>query len=585
MHAPSRSSWIFGPVLALLTVAPDASAWVESSVRSDVVVLEIEKDGSAVVRHEILMRVRGGPFQGFDLDGVDSDAEPLPDATVVEAASGVAGGTPLPVLAEKRDGGALRLEVDQAKGLRRGDYLFRVAYRSRFLERNLVELRGSSAEIHWVGPRFPDGIDSAKVVFRLPSAPRAPEVPETAAERGELGLEELGGVFLSSLHRNADKDELEVVRPHVAKGEPVVWKARADAKAFTAFSPPEDPVRVTPETNSPTVGSPRDRLILGGSLVGVALAYSLLVLAKWRSLVKACANTSASPRALLRLNPALRAALSGATLAGAITSAIALDEARLGGLLLLASMALASHLTPEIKATPRGPGKWLPLADAEAFTGSTPKVPGRWLDATSFPGFLVFLAILAGFAWGTLTLLPIRPYWALLLALGSASTIPLFLTGRASELPLNPVRAPQRLLRKLSRELRKSKGLKVVAWARMPDGSPTPDELRLLVLPRPSRVGLTAIEVGAEYHHEGGGTMTLPCLLVRVVEGSPAQAALEGRVRWTRGKKPEERVAVLRPKLPTYSLLLGLLQRLIVTLTDNDELREKPRVARRARAA
>src|SRR5687767_3133067 len=85
-------------LLCALLVAPRAAAWTEATIQSDVVTLDVERDGSAVVSHELLMRVRGGPLTSFELDGVCADAEPLNDGQVFAAASGARGSTPTPLL-------------------------------------------------------------------------------------------------------------------------------------------------------------------------------------------------------------------------------------------------------------------------------------------------------------------------------------------------------------------------------------------------------------------------------------------------------------------------------------------------------
>jgi hypothetical protein len=108
----------------------------------------------------------------------------------------------------------------------------------------------------------------------------------------------------------------------------------------------------------------------------------------------------------------------------------------------------------------------------------------------------------------------------------------------------------------------------VVALLRFPVGAERPDELRLLVMPRPAVPGLVAIEVGVEYQLGGGGPVALPVLLVRALEDSPAHQRLERIAQWTRGRRAEERVAVLRPKLPTLALTVSLAQRLTTMLTD-----------------
>ena len=93
------------------------------------------------------------------------------------------------------------------------------------------------------------------------------------------------------------------------------------------------------------------------------------------------------------------------------------------------------------------------------------------------------------------------------------------------------------------------------ASARVPGrrASGVPDELRLLVQPRGALAGLMAVEVGTDHALGLGGIVAEPYVLLRVREGSPCSDALPRQLAFQRGRKPDERVAVLRPKLPTVS--------------------------------
>ncbi len=60
-----------------------AQAWIESEVRSHVATVDVDRAGKALVTEDLTLAVRGGPLSGFELSGVDLDAEPLPDASGV----------------------------------------------------------------------------------------------------------------------------------------------------------------------------------------------------------------------------------------------------------------------------------------------------------------------------------------------------------------------------------------------------------------------------------------------------------------------------------------------------------------------
>jgi len=236
--------------------------------------------------------------------------------------------------------------------------------------------------------------------------------------------------------------------------------------------------------------------------------------------------------------------------------------------MLLASMALAAHISPRVQAPLRGPGHWKTVTDEEAFRKVGEGLPGAWLDAGTVVGFALFAAALCGFAVAALAILPTSPYGALLVLLSAASLVPIFCTGRTSEMPADPAVRPRRFLRRAASRLRRCRVGRVVPLLRFPLGDERPDELRLLVMPRPAVAGLIAVEVGVEYQLGAGGSVAFPVVLVRALEDSPAHQRLERAARWTRGRRAEERVAVLRPKLPTVALTVSLAQRVATMLTD-----------------
>jgi len=141
--------------------------------------------------------------------------------------------------------------------------------------------------------------------------------------------------------------------------------------------------------------------------------------------------------------------------------------------------------------------------------------------------------------------------------------LPLFFSGRLAELPPDPAHAPLSLLRFLARELKPEARIKVVWWGRVPESSDKPDEVRLLVRPYNALDGFQGIEVGLEYQQGVADFIATPYVMLRVREESASYFALPRSVVWTRGRKPEERVSIIRPKLPTRQLCLALVQRLV----------------------
>ena len=72
---------------SLVLISGRAQAWVESEVRSHVATVDVDRAGKALVTEDLTLAVRGGPLPGFELSGVDLDAEPLRGASVSSVAS------------------------------------------------------------------------------------------------------------------------------------------------------------------------------------------------------------------------------------------------------------------------------------------------------------------------------------------------------------------------------------------------------------------------------------------------------------------------------------------------------------------
>ncbi len=539
-----------------LAVCPrPALAWVETQIRSYSAVVDVEPEGKAVIAHELVLSVRGGPLKRFEVPGVDADAEPLPDATVTPTVTGAAS---LPLLVERRDDGVLMLEVDHEKGLRTGRYAFAFRYRTDLGERGLIQRRVSYAELRWVSPHFDQGIDSMRVLLRLPPASTPPALPNYDPNDAEAPF----GAFIANLRRAPEKDELEIVRPHVAKDEAVVWRAHVSSALAPGAEPSVDPLQPASPRPSPSAGTGARPLRWWAIAGAVALAYGLLVWLKWRSFSRACRDGHAQARPLLPLAIGLRAPLSGLLAALAVVLALPLAEPTPAGLSLALSLLLASLRAPLVKPEPRGPGQWLPLQESEAFRRVTPRLPGRLLDCSTLPGFVCFALCLSLAVAAAAWLLARSPYEALLALLAATVLLPIFSTGRSVDLPSHPL-AHGPLLAKLARKLKQRPATRVVPWARVRDADGQPDELRLLVQPKPCPAGLVALEVGMECVRGLGGAVAAPYVLVRVKEGAALRSALPRSLVWSRGRKADERVALLRSTLPTLSSCHSLLENLL----------------------
>jgi len=461
---------------------------------------------------------------------------------------------------ERLDDASLRIEVDHPKGLRRGTYLFAFGYRTNLLGRDLLTSRGGGwVELRWVGPRFVDGIDSLRVVFRLPRGPEAPFVPEVDAEASVPADEAFAGLFLSNLRRAGAFDELDVVRPHAAKGEPVVWRAMLSSQSFDAFAaaPPRLPAAAPLAPRRPAWA-----FALVGAFA-LALAYASLITLKARAHAAACALRYAAPRPLVPLPLAARATAAGTLLATAAGIAWLANRPIAAALAFALSVALASHRAPRPLPRLRAPGHWLPLQREEAFGRRSARLPGRWLDATTRPGAATSLLAFSALAAVAVLLWSRSPDAALPVCIALGALAPIFATAGRWSLPPDTAEAPRALLRWIAERLDKDALVRATAWGRIPDGAAAPDELRLLVLPRSAQAGLLGIEVALEYGFGAAGPVATPCVLVRATEGSESHTALPRDVVWARGRKPEERVALLRPEPGTRRACLALLRELV----------------------
>lgn len=578
--SPHHRSWCLALLVALVALLParPAAAWLETRVTSDSVDLALDRDGAAVVTHDLLLRVRGGPLKDFVIEGVDGDAEPLPDATVTRARSGRAAGLPIPLTLSVEEG-ALRAHVGYKKGLRTGTYRLKLGYRADLSGR--IHPAGSRAELSWRGPRFDSGIDSVRVVLRVPRGTTPPALPSDGASDDALGIEqEPGGVFLSTLRRGDDRDELEIVRPHVARDERVVWRARVDPGSFDLPLAQTEPPKRAPVAPAP----PERRSGRPWALAGlVGLVYGLLVFGKARLVAIACGQRKAMPKPLVPLRPSLRSLGAALAVAAAVVAVLLFGTPTAYALLLALAMGLAVHRPPVAPTPLRGPGRWerLPVSELDSIeTGPRPR--GAVLDAGTVLGFVVFLLALAGFVVAAAVAFVESPYHGLVVALSSVVLFPIFLTGRAAELPADPVGGPVDLLRRAARRLERQRKASLTVLARIPDAAEQPDELRLLLQPKRPAPGLVAIELGVDFHHGGGASLPLPYVIVRVREGSPCFEALPRGLYWTRGRTPDERVAVVRPRLPTVALWVRLAARLAELSSQRSKASKRRQAARSA---
>ncbi|XXX74291.1 hypothetical protein WMF30_42265 [Sorangium sp. So ce134] len=633
---PSRIARRPGPALLLpllaalvsIAFALPARAWVEVHVAGDDARLAIDRAGAATVEHKVTLKISGGPLRALDIQGVDPDAELDPGSYAVPLkaaeASSLASATPValellpPDLRPREDGTrrppALRARFD-GRGLSRGVFVLFFRYRTDLMKRGLIQQDGPSARIAWTGPLWDDGYDSARLTVALPAAPDEPRVDETPADGAEEGALAAPST-LSTLRRSVDRDELELLRPYAPKAEPIRWAIRADARAFqpepAAAPPAADALGRLADAAAASPDRSRTLYLAAGAVL-FAL-YSALVALKAREHERLARAAGALPRPLVPIPLAPRAALAGLALVAGVALELLLRDGTAGAALVAAATALAAHRTPRPEragAALRRPGKWLPVAEAEAFR-EPPRARGVYLDVSTRAGKALLAALLAALGAGVYAVAGASPYHAHLLALDATALLAIFCTGRLAELPADPAARPVAFLRDVARRVRRSlkvpasaaprpaekapagaaqgapaKGtaraaaraagaataaaeLRVVGRLRIPDGSPDADELRLGLSPRAALPGFVAIEVGVVYAPGAGGSIGLPEVLLRVAPGSPCERAVERLARSgrsSRGRRPGERVLAFTPRLPTARMTAAIAAALVRAVT------------------
>ena len=97
-------------------------------------------------------------------------------------------------------------------------------------------------------------------------------------------------------------------------------------------------------------------------------------------------------------------------------------------------------------------------------------------------------------------------------------------------------------------------------WGRFPAGAldltaAQLDEARVRIVMSGVPRGLRAFEIGLE---EGAGRVLMPCVLLRVLDDSPAMLHLADIQGWVRGRAPHEKVVILRPRVPTPAAVAEL---------------------------
>jgi hypothetical protein len=522
-----RAAGLGAAFLAFLTPAR-ALAWQEAHEVGDDVEVRVETNGVAAVQHSIRWHVVRGPLKSIDLVNVDPSAQLRADVYVKSE-----DGRDLTAHLVRHDDKTVRIVVDEPRALMRGTFAFDVRWSVDLAGSRALVRDGSTWRLSWSAPVASDGFDSGRTVFDIPSAPDAPR-PILA----DTGAVDEGAV--SSLRREPGRDVLELVRPHVARGEASSWTVRVDPRALPGVADPHFALVQAPKMAEPD----RVREVsFAASLAALALAFGTLVAKKGKAFGRECAARGGRAVGLVPLTLSARAVVAGIALSAGVALEIFEHETAGGalvGLAMLAGVVRCSDRAP----VARGPGRWLALRPVDAFvsTGAS-----HWLDIDCRAGRLCALAMTVLVAGAALAAGHVAPRLQWLVAFDATVLVPVFAAGRWSQLPPHGATSAAPLLARAFRILRRCQPLRVVPWARIVSDGSTADELRLFLLPRSAMPGLIGIEIGLAWHHTPVGWVATPEVLVRVLESSPANAKLTRLVPGARslpGRRADERVRI-----------------------------------------
>ena len=536
------------------TSGAQARGWEEVHQTSDDVRLTVGADGIATVQHHLRYRVVAGHFKTLDFTGIEPNAEVVAESTALLEKGGE---LPAHILANPKVPGALLIAFDEPRGVGRGVYVIDVKYRLDLVAAKMLVRDGAMWRISWTAPTSPEGHDGARVVFEVPAAPTEPRLasPEQAA------------TTLATLRRAPDKDELELVRAHIPRGEAVVWSARVDPKAFPRVLSPELRPPVASVTAAAPVPNNVPAALIASLLAVVAGAFAFALGAKRRWVELACEAAMVRPRPLLPLRWGLAPFAYGAAAAGALAELLWGTPSH-GAVLVVAAMALGAHRSPALIVKARGPGRWQPISDGDVLV-ARPRdaAPGDALDIGTRAGRLTALGLVLVLAIVAFVLRTRVAGAAITIPLVSAALVPLFATGTQAQLPRSPAELAARVLgpaRDMLGRLVDFAHVDVRCYARVREGTTTYDEVRLACAPADRIPGLRSIEL-ALATLEPGAPAALPEVLVRFDDGSEAAskiAQLAPGIRVVTGRGPGEKVLRLSPRAPTPSGAARLLARL-----------------------
>jgi hypothetical protein len=555
-------------VLFLCASRARAAGWQEMHQSADDVRIAVGPDGVASIEHRLRFRIVAGRFKAFELAGVDTGAELVPETVIIPEKGGEIDARVEP---SPKVPGTVRVVFDEPKkGLGRGVYLVGLRYRVDLVAGKLLTRDGALWKLTWTGPPAPEGRDGARVVFDLLAAPTEPRLaaPEQAA------------TTLATLRRQPERDELELVRTHLPRGEAAVWSVRLDPRALPKIAVPELRPAAAPAGPSPPLArNHAPAVALAAALAGLAGLFAVVLRAKQAAVSAACAPLCALPRPLVPLPFGLGAFAYGAAVAAGLVLLLVGTPLH-GALLVAVAMAIAVHRSPGRIDAPRGPGRWRAVADADVLLprARTP-MAGDALDLTTGRGRFVAAVVAVLVATAAVLVRAYAPGAAIAVPLAAVALVPVFVTGTRAQLPEAPLALAARYLRPARNALGGLVDLghvelRCIARVRERDGNggggggldvDAVDEVRLACAPDERIPGVRSIELAVA----GSALGAVPEVLVRFDDGSEGAAkvaALAPGVPVVPGRTPEEKVLRLAPTTPTAAGAAKLVARLLAEL-------------------
>ncbi len=463
--------------------APAGAEYQEAHTLSDDVRIKVGADGVASIIRQVRYGVVAGRYKSFDIGGIEPQAILASETTVL-----VDGGRELVahVARHPKLPDVVRLSFDEPKGVGRGTYAFALSYAVDLVAAKALERDGASWKLSYAMLPTNEGRDAARVVLDLPAAQAAPSLADPDG----------ASTTLATLRRRGDRDELELVRAHVARGEAVTWSAHVDPQAFPGVTDPE----LRAEAPAAPQADPSRALSSVGAAVAlcvVAVAAMLAYRSKRRVVARACAARGVVPRPLVPLRPEVGSVVYGGLVAAA-TASLLWANPTVGALLVSAAIVVATHLLPRTVQGPRGPGRWRPISSASL---SAPPPDADVRDPFDLRRLLgVRTALLLVFGVAALAFLASRRWSGAFVALplAASAAVPLFVTGTRSSLPWTPGELAERFLKPVGRAVRARAGrtaVRAALSARFREGASSFDEVRLVSAPEASIPGLRGVEL------------------------------------------------------------------------------------------